>query len=281
MKIPRKLTKSKLGRALAGAVVGYKGYKELALVARHFDNYLEPVVVNNEEHLNEVFALRHAVYCKELKLLPESANGLERDKFDQFSRFCMIRHKASGQFVGCVRVVSPENETHKLPLEDFCKQAYAGSDIRPDDFAREEICEFSRLAVRAEFRRRQGDQIHGAATGSFDEKTYSTEEMRCFPFISLGLYLSGITLGVETGKKHGFVMTEPRLAKSMRRVGIKFVQIGEPVNYHGLRAPYYCNEDILKSGLAKPIRDLMEIIRHRVREQLGDNELSDARRAGN
>lgn len=49
---------------------------------------------------------------------------------------------------------------------------------------------------------------------------------------------------IDSGIKHVYVMMEPRLASSMKFVGIKFIQIGKPIEYHGLRAPYYINPEI-------------------------------------
>jgi N-acyl amino acid synthase of PEP-CTERM/exosortase system len=206
-------------------------------------------------------------------LFPENAQERETDEFDSFSSLCMIRHKQSQVFAGCVRIVSPTQANEELPLQHYCRDAYQGHELSPDQLTQSEICEYSRLAVRPEFRRRKSDHIKNTANHKINETNFSEDEIRCFPFISIGLYLTGIALSIEMGKKHGFVMVEPRLAKSMRKIGINFVQLGEPVNYHGLRAPYYCNEEILLKSLAFPIRDLMEVIRLQVREQIAEHPI--------
>ena len=51
-------------------------------------------------------------------------------------------------------------------------------------------------------------------------------------------------------------MTEPKIARSMGLVGIRFIQLGEPVDYHGLRAPYYINKDILFKYMSKGLKKL-------------------------
>ena len=61
---------------------------------------------------------------------------------------------------------------------------------------------------------------------------------------------------IDTGTKHVYVMMEPRLARSMKFVGIKFIQIGKPIEFHGLRAPYYINPDIFLDNLSSGFKSL-------------------------
>ena len=137
----------------------------------------------------------------------------------------------------------------------------------PENFRREEICEFSRLAVKAEFRRRQADKFAGSATGVISETTYSEQELRCFPFIAIGLYMTAATLALESGITHAFVMMEPRLARSMKFVCIKFVQIGPTVDFHGKRAPYYINAEIFLDNLSSGFKSLFSTINNEIQQQ--------------
>jgi N-acyl amino acid synthase of PEP-CTERM/exosortase system len=75
-------------------------------------------------------------------------------------------------------------------------------------------------------------------------------------------------LVIEKGVKHAFVMMEPRLARSMKFVGIKFVQIGEPIEYHGLRAPYYINPEIFLENLSSGFKSLFKEIQKDIHAQL-------------
>jgi N-acyl amino acid synthase of PEP-CTERM/exosortase system len=65
---------------------------------------------------------------------------------------------------------------------------------------------------------------------------------------------------METGVKHVYVMMEPRLARSMKFVGINFVQLGEAIDYHGLRAPYYINATIFMENLSPGFKCLYKEI---------------------
>jgi hypothetical protein len=54
----------------------------------------------------------------------------------------------------------------------------------------------------------------------------------------------------------------------MKFVGIKFVQIGEPIEYHGLRAPYYINPEIFLENLSSGFKSLFKEIQKDIHAQL-------------
>jgi N-acyl amino acid synthase of PEP-CTERM/exosortase system len=56
-------------------------------------------------------------------------------------------------------------------------------------------------------------------------------------------------------------MMEPRLARSMRFVGIQFEQIGPVVDYHGKRAPYYINPHLMMENLTPGFKIMLRDIR--------------------
>ncbi|WP_084429163.1 PEP-CTERM/exosortase system-associated acyltransferase [Aliagarivorans marinus] len=236
--------------------------REAKLIAKHFSEYLQPVVAFKPEMRSEAFRIRHDVYCEELKFEPEREDKMEQDEFDEYSRFCLIQHLPSNNYAGCVRIVSPHASANEepLPIEKFCSNAIEGARHHPSQFDRSEICEISRLAVRPQFRRRKADKFDGAAHGAINEQTYSEEELRCFPFLAIGLYLSCAALAVRNGINHAFVMMEPRLARSMSFLGIKFEQLGPAIDYHGIRAPYYISAKMLTRSLPVGFQALMKNI---------------------
>jgi N-acyl amino acid synthase of PEP-CTERM/exosortase system len=80
--------------------------------------------------------------------------------------------------------------------------------------------------------------------------------------------MAAATMGMNTGIRHVYVMMEPRLARSMKFIGITFKQLGSPVEYHGLRAPYYINADIFMQNLAPGFGALYKTIEREVCSQL-------------
>jgi N-acyl amino acid synthase of PEP-CTERM/exosortase system len=249
-------------------VVSAKANNDAQDIASHFIKFLQPQLVNSDELLKEVFKIRHEVYCDELEFLPKHSNGLENDDFDTHSIFSLIKHKPTDAYTSCIRIVKSSNTSELLPIEFFCKDSIDHEIYNPALFKREEICEISRLAVKSQFRRRQSDKFKGSAIGAINEPNYSEKELRCFPFIAIGLYMTAATLVIESGIKHVFVMMEPRLARSMKFVGIKFIQIGKPIDYHGIRAPYYISTEIFMNDLTPGFRSLYNAINKDVKRQL-------------
>lgn len=229
-------------------------------IAEHFTQFLEPQVALSNTLKEEAFRIRHNVYCEELAFEDIKEGGQEKDEFDEQSIFSLIKHKPTGIYTSCVRVVRIEAEDQLLPIEKFCLDSITNKELHPRNFDRSEIAEISRLAVKSDFRRRQTDKFKGSATGVIQEKNYSEIELRCFPFIAIGLYMSAANMAIDTGIKHVYVMMEPRLARSMNFVGIKFQQLGDPIEYHGLRAPYYINPEIFLSNLSPGFKNLYKAI---------------------
>ena len=225
-----------------------------------FTKVLRPVVAYRPELINQIYHLRHDVYCKELGFEVPRTDELEVDEFDPYSRFCMLQHQNSDLCAGCVRIVSPRYNHDPLPIEKYCGNALKGARIHPSHFRRSEVGEISRLAVRSQYRRRRHEQYNGAAIGMLNERVCSELEMRCFPFIAIGLYFSIASLAVRNNIQHAFVMMEPRLARSMRFIGIRFERLGPTIDYHGRRAAYYINSKMLTDSLPVYLRALMGVI---------------------
>lgn len=231
-------------------------------IASHFATYFEPDVSNSEESIKASFGIRHNVYAEELKLEPIRANKLETDDFDSHSIHCLIKHRLSSTFAGTVRIITSNSEKEKLPIEVFCEESIEDEEFLPSNFERKDIVEISRLAVPEHFRRRQMDDFDGAAIGAINEHTYSETELRCFPFIAVGLYLSATAVLIEKNIHHCYVMVEPRLARSMRLVGLPFKQIGSVVDYHGQRAPFIINPMEVPTNLRKGFKELLTEIQN-------------------
>ena len=90
-----------------------------------------------------------------------------------------------------------------------------------------------------------------------------TRRTACAVKLSFGISVVS-ALAIEEDIKHAYVMMEPRLARSMKFIGIKFEQIGPVVDYHGQRAPYYINQSLLRKslrpGFAKMLTDILKSI---------------------
>lgn len=240
-------------------------------LASSFNEYFQVVLADAAELRKEVYRLRFEVYCREFKFEREEdfPDGLEQDRFDEnHSRHCLLLHRQSGLFAGCVRLVFNDqtNIESTLPfesgLDDSLKTARVISLLQH----RKDIGEISRLAVPAEFRRRKADI--GSPIGDISETSFSRDERRSFPYIPLGLYLTAAAVGLEMNMRGVFAIMEPRLARHLQRFGIVFERVGDVTYYHGERAPYYINRQGLFDQMQPPVRDLLDLILNEISAQM-------------
>lgn len=247
---------------------------QVSVVAKHFDRYFLPLLSCSEQDKRISYTIRHKVYCEELAFEPIANDQIETDEFDCHSIPCLIQHRETERYAGTVRIVCSRSERDLLPLEKFCSDSIEQGNIHPNRLPRNKICEISRLAVPEDFRRRNSDKHQGAATGSINESVFSEQELRCFPFIAVGLYFSAASVVISKGIDHCFVMMEPRLARSMRLVGINFQQIGPVIEYHGKRAPYYIDPHKMIAELKPGFKDLYQHIHKALNMQDGSDLLA-------
>lgn len=241
-----------------------------------FHRYFRVVAAATDELRNEVFQIRYDVYCDELRFENPAAfpDRRETDPYDVHALHCLLHHKAQDAFAGCVRLVlvDPADPTALLPFEKLCSETMDAALVKRLAPDRRKIGEISRLAVRSSFRRRKGeDKVPG---GVVEERIKSGKGTRT-PWIALGLYLSAAAIGLIKGLDGVFALMEPRLARRLGSYGIKFVQVGEPVEHRGLRAPFFISRDSLYAGLAPTVRGLLEVIEADLRKTGAETMTTD------
>jgi N-acyl amino acid synthase of PEP-CTERM/exosortase system len=245
--------------------------KSSLTLASTFRDYFQVLRADTDLLREVVFRIRYQVYCAELGFEnpKEFPDRLERDAFDPISEHCLLRHRLSGEFAGCVRLIRRDSERSEpaLPLELHCGESLNQTLMRKLALDRTEYGEISRLAVPAQFRRRRGEA--GDPIGKLSPPGSSTDN-RHLPLIPLGLYLAATSAGLQAGLEGVFAMMEPRLARHLRRFGFLFQQAGDVVDYRGERAAYYLSKQMLFEGLHPEIFGLLQGI-HR---DLGGAEIN-------
>lgn len=238
-------------------VNGYKALKEANHISQHFLSFFTPIYARNEEDIKGAHKIRHDVFCEELQLFKVEETEFESDPYDDYAKQCVIKHQGTNAYAGTVRMIMPATLEQTLPIEKIATNYITKKEYLPSNFKREEVCEISRIAIHKSFRRREMDKFEGAATGAINEHTYSELELRCFPLLAVGLYMSTAAACMLEGKKHAFFMVEPRLAKSMTHIGIKLIKIGDEFEYVGTRAPYYINNEDFIAHLSPAFKNMM------------------------
>ena len=211
-------------------------FPDIFNLGKAFTQYFQLVPALSDALRDEVYRIRHQVYCEELKFEPVRPDGREYDEYDRHSLHLLIRSIKTGQFVGCTRIVRtrPGESAYPLPFERTCAATLDRSIVDPIGLPRDTIAEISRLAVIAQFRRRKEDE---KTPISITDKDFGTPAQPRFPYIPVGLYLGTIELARLNGIETLFVLTEPRLANHFRKFGVDIQTIGGPVEHRGQRIP--------------------------------------------
>jgi len=239
-----------------------------------FGQHFEIVPALNDALQDEAFRIRHAVYCEDLHFEPVRPDGRERDEYDSHALHCLLRHRASGEYIGVTRLVLPPPgpADGPLPFERTCGAALYRGPLDPSRLPRETIAEVSRLAVMREFRRRRGEAQSPLPMSEDDFG--SLQRPRC-PFIPIGLYLGAIAIARRMGIHTLFTLTEPRLAQHFARFGVDVVQIGEGVEHRGIRIPSMISVPDVLAHMSNMVRPIWEEVEHSV-----DGYLEESRRVG-
>lgn len=218
--------------------------------------------------IDQVFRIRHEVYCRDLGWEPVRESGRESDEFDRHSLHCLLRRRETGESVGCTRLIlaRPEDPNFPLPFETSCRDVLNRSLIDPSLVPRHTLGEVSRLAVLARFRQRKGESQTAISLSSDD---FADDGPRTrFPFIPVSLYLGAAAIARRFGIEHVFVLTEPRLASHFGRIGFDIHAVGGPIEHRGTRVPSLLSSSKVVAGLRPLIRPLYAVIEASVDEAL-------------
>lgn len=224
-----------------------------------FRQYFSVEMAISPAQKRQVHEIRYRVYCQEFKF--ESADqfpdGLEQDEYDSHSRLCLIRHRRTGQPAGCVRLVPGAEQA--LPFERYCGEALDRSLVEASLQDRTQICELSRLAVDTAFRKRDGESL--SRLGDVLTLNFTPRETRSCSLISVALVLAGVALTEKHNRPNIFAVMEPFMPRMMDKIGIRFRRVGNEIDYHGIRAPYFITTQLMLDGMLPEYRQLYDWIR--------------------
>ena len=251
---------------------------EIFNLGKAFKQYFEIVPACSDELKDEVYRIRHQVYCEELKWEAARPNRRENDEHDPHSLHLLIRSVKIGEFMGCTRLVLTPREApgKPLPFEKACAATLDRSVVDPSGLPRESIGEFGRLAVLRKFRNRKGEEK--SATGLI-QSFNSLMRLRC-PYILAGLYLGTIELARLNRIDTLFILTEMRLVRQLRRLGVKIQPIGDPVEHRGQRFPSMLSASSVIENLGVMVRPLYRTISEEIERGLPTPISSAGRRNG-
>lgn len=242
-------------------------------LADNFIRYFSAEIATTAEQDLQAYQLRYQVYCQEFQYESADAfpDGAETDDFDAHAINCLIRHRGTDLAAGCIRVVTSDAE-RGLPLERYCLDSILPRYRELLSTDREDICEFSRLAVNSNFRRRPREAM--SRVGRDPEENLSRDEERTFPLIAVASFLSSFVVAEMLGRDSVFAMMEPFLPRMLKRSGILPDAAGEQIDYHGLRAAYF----ITTRGAIDSLNPELRMLYEAIKSEMVSQDLSDFNR---
>lgn len=183
---------------------------------------------------DDLFRLRYEVYCVERAYLTAdpAVGGMELDDYDDCSTHFAAYAGADDALIGTVRLVTPDSE-RCYPFQRHCT-TFA-------DFAMPEqgaCAEISRLAVRRSHRRRRGDCVAGLPGHQARDPAEVDRRSNGCPMLLLGMYREMFRHSRCNNIGFWFAAMERSLARSLKKMGFHFVQIGPVSDYYGKVTPY-------------------------------------------
>lgn len=189
------------------------------------------VVEPGTENYREYLALRHEVFCQELGWIDGSVvdaggrGGVETDQFDIHSVHVLCRHAATGEPVGCCRLILPGPNGLSVSRRYLI-------DCPPEASSR--VGEIGRLAIAKNLRtgRKSGEGFADLVWQNLSPGFTATgEQQTAASLVALGLYRELFRLAQIYGITHCYAAMRPTFARLLRRVGVPFTAAG-PVNAH-------------------------------------------------
>lgn len=206
------------------------GHADLQGLLRHFS-----VEIADSVHAqHEVFQLRHQVYCEE-RGFERGLNGVETDAYDPRSHHVLLRHRATNQAVGTVRLILPRigGPGGDLPMESLADLP------RIRSLPRHRLAEVSRFAMSKRWRASEG--WHGGQ-------------------LRLALVRGLVRLSAEQDVHYWCALMEPTLLRLLQRSSIYFHPAGELVEHRGWRQPSYVHVNEMLSRMRQEQLGLWEFI---------------------
>lgn len=204
----------------------YQATKDAATV---FTNKYQIIHANTDSLKKAAYSIRHEVYCRELQYENTAHTGMETDAYDVHSDQILLLNEDSQRFVGCVRLVHGRTQDGNflLPFEKTCGENVDSRLIRMVKESGEKYVEVSRLAIAQDFRNRERADI--ADLGEKKTRVASGGVAMLY----LGIQAYARTHDV----KYLFAIVQERLLRSMHRLSIPAIQIGQAVEHRGARVP--------------------------------------------
>ncbi len=238
-----------------------------------FQKFFEIIMADTAELLEKVYRIRYQVLCVEKRLPgfdPEHCPGmLEKDNYDPHSSHILLKYRPTGDYIGTVRLIlSDSSEPDKLlPVELYGQSDPKLCDIRA--LPRQQTAEISRFVVIGQFDRRRGEDRRKGdrrkpVSNNANEKNGTNErrgsDRRSALNIALVLMAGVVRMSKKYDIRNWLSVMDPALNRLLSYDGLEFNPIGPPVNYHGIRRPYFVRVEEVLTRMYVKHHDAWEVV---------------------
>lgn len=231
-------------------------------VTDHYSNYFYTQKALTPELKKQAYNVRYRVYYEDRKMISADSvsNELEFDEWDNEAIHSLLVLKKNHLPIGNVRlIIANESSDMKLPVEEHYKRPFDFSKVGFTKLRSGKTGEISRMAILPSFRRRPADINYSA--NQIDNRVDLENRRYPINYMPMCLAFAAIELMLEQQLDYGVALMEPRLAKLLVRFGIELKQIGQTIDYFGLRAPFCIFPDQSYQNLSSEYRILFDTIR--------------------
>jgi N-acyl amino acid synthase of PEP-CTERM/exosortase system len=199
---------------------------------------LDLTISRDPDHIIVCQRLRYKVYCVERGWYNEVQihKGREYDQYDQRSVHALLNRQDNGDSIGVVRLVLPSGnqDDPDLPMQEM---EPCPLDLMPPEIDITRMGEVSRFSVTQDYNRRATDLPDGERRQSIRGGLSQ---------LSIKLMRAVVLMANENNVRYLCATMEPSLLMLLARVGVKFIPLGEPREYHGVRQPCYCDLELVE-----------------------------------
>ncbi|DAB41329.1 MAG TPA: hypothetical protein CFH81_03275 [Sulfurovum sp. UBA12169] len=208
-------------------------------------------LATTQEDFQAVKAVRAEVFAPKYNMSREllESKGYLFSEDDKQSFLFLLQHTRTGRYVGTARnfFINSDSKILSMPMQ---KDGHVeGIDHLVNNIP---ICEISRMAL--------SNQLDSY-------KDFS--ELKLRNYLSLGLMITTRINFFLYRYAIIFAIMEPSLHRILKRQGVNFEQIGEPVDYYGMRTPFAIDR---KKLLKETEESMGDITRHYLKALCKDPE---------
>ncbi|ALU42115.1 PEP-CTERM/exosortase system-associated acyltransferase [Pseudoalteromonas rubra] len=240
-------------------------------VGAEFMRTFDVQLAQSQKQKDAVFTIRHQVYCDELNWEARQQTQLERDEYDAHSIHCLLQHKPSKEYIGCIRLIIPSpHSSLTLPSQDQYG-GYLKTSLLLPLLQSGTLSECSRLALLPDVRRKNIKDYRQDEPGTVSQPASQHTQL-----MSVSLYFCCIALAKLHGCRGTLLLASPKLSRHLKMLGLTLTRLSEDIEHRGCRAVYHFDTHEFKAQQLRSdvLSELYQAVERRLCQQLNNTELA-------